>query len=148
MENWSGTYFIHFSSNKSHKSSLYTNISLWKIPPYMFIRIVSALYVYNFTRISKTLRLLGSIRQLGTQEYVTPKSPCKLFLYKLGQMASCPDCKMTRWQGGQMARWVDGQGTRWPGGQMSRWLVVLEVRWLGGQITCYPDDQVARWPNH
>ena len=37
----------------------------------MFIRIVSALYVYNFTRISKTLRLLGSIRQLGTQEYST-----------------------------------------------------------------------------
>ena len=70
MENWSGTYFIHFSSKKSLKSSLYTNISLWKIPPYMFIRIVSALYVYNFTRISKTLRLLGSIRQLGTQEYI------------------------------------------------------------------------------
>ena len=33
MENWSGTYFIHFSSEKSLKSSLYANISLWKIPP-------------------------------------------------------------------------------------------------------------------
>ena len=78
MENWSGTYFIHFSSKKSLKSSLYTNISLWKIPPYMFIRIVSALYVYNFTRISKTLRLLGSIRQLGTQEYVFCKQTADL----------------------------------------------------------------------
>ena len=64
---------------KSLKSSLYTNISLWKIPPYMFIRIVSALYVYNFTRISKTLRLLGSIRQLGTQKYRAQESswPCR-----------------------------------------------------------------------
>ena len=80
MENWSGTYFIHFSSKKSLKSSLYTNISLWKIPPYMFIRIVSALYVYNFTRISKTLRLLGSIRQLGT-------------LTRLFKNRKCPEAK-------------------------------------------------------
>ena len=66
LEKISNTYRLLDWKKISKKIALKTGFTLI---PYTFIRILSGLYVYVFSKICSSIRLLVPIRLIGTQEY-------------------------------------------------------------------------------